>query len=440
MERGVPATSWVSCCRAMNADNPRPSRIRNLALPPLPPLSPPPTSTVFPDEPAVEASVEPSVPLPPLSPVKPAALTVEPETVVAGPSQPSPPVTPLPTPPPEPTAITSDILPRHRPFSGFSPPPKHAVPEWIPLDNYHPASGPVSPADMSMMLESEYTSSLPALPPLPVRPVDKRRRANKPEERRKDLAQLSLEYSINPLSGNLSKSSKCLMTEDWRIAATELRHVRVMEKIEAKKESGRWSLRQPKKLRGPSVPKSHWDYLLEEMEWMRTDFAEERRWKFVEAREFAYQCVEWHLASEEEKAEMMVGNRGWGSRKDARISDRMASDRATADTMDIDPSATTAEDDVEMLIQPDADDLESEAPAAADHAQATGAEVLEEIMPDSTEPKEEPGVDTDAAETTIADAERDADGEADAEGEVDAEGEADADGEVEEDVIGLDGA
>jgi chromatin modification-related protein VID21 len=70
---------------------------------------------------------------------------------------------------------------------------------------------------------------------------------------------------VNPLSDNLSKSAKCVLTADWRIATQELRHMRAMERIEAKKSEGRWSLRQPKKGRGVPVVKSHWDYMLEEM-------------------------------------------------------------------------------------------------------------------------------------------------------------------------------
>jgi chromatin modification-related protein VID21 len=105
------------------------------------------------------------------------------------------------------------------------------------------------------------------------------------------------------------------MSSDWKIAMAELRHIRTMERIEQKMANGRWSLRQPKKLRAPPVRKGHWDHLLEEMEWMRLDFTEERRWKRVLALEFAIQVVEWHLSSEMDRAQLMVGSKGW--QKDA---------------------------------------------------------------------------------------------------------------------------
>ncbi len=50
------------------------------------------------------------------------------------------------------------------------------------------------------------------------------------------------------------------------MAFTELRLIRVLERIEQLKETGKWSYRQPKKQRGlGNVSKTHWDYLLDEM-------------------------------------------------------------------------------------------------------------------------------------------------------------------------------
>ena len=47
---------------------------------------------------------------------------------------------------------------------------------------------------------------------------------------------------------------------------TELKLIRTFDRIEALKDSGRWSFRQPKKQRMPGgFLKTHWDYLLDEM-------------------------------------------------------------------------------------------------------------------------------------------------------------------------------
>ena len=51
-----------------------------------------------------------------------------------------------------------------------------------------------------------------------------------------------------------------------QVAFTELRLIRVLDRIEQLKEAGKWSYRQPKKQRGVgNMSKTHWDYLLDEM-------------------------------------------------------------------------------------------------------------------------------------------------------------------------------
>ena len=170
-----------------------------------------------------------------------------------------PPFFPCQRPPPPPTVFLQQILPRRR---SYSPPAKYLIPEWIPANNYRPASSPpLEPPSIPMPLSSSYTTSLPRLPPIPINPA-KRHKKSKDD---RGMYKLQLQYSLNPLSGGLSRSSKCVLTSDWKIAQAEIRHIRALERIEAKKMDGRWSLRQPKKLRGPPVPKAHWDYLLEEM-------------------------------------------------------------------------------------------------------------------------------------------------------------------------------
>jgi chromatin modification-related protein VID21 len=192
---------------------------------------------------------------------------------------------------------------------------------------------------------------------------------------------------------------------------------------------------------------------------MRLDFAEERRWKRVLAREFAYQVVEWHLSSPRDKASLMVGGIGWGARRALAAKPKSKTNgKAASENKDKD----SAEDDVAM---------EEEA-----EEENTGGQVLDEIMPrratrgrkpkrradaeeDLTpEPEsksataKDADVDMDeeeaepAAETTddapipeaavVEDADKgisaipSAEPDADAEGEVDADGEADAEGEV----------
>ncbi|BEI82084.1 hypothetical protein CcaverHIS002_0212440 [Cutaneotrichosporon cavernicola] len=391
--------------------------------------------------------IPPVPPVPPQSPPSPPPITVEPpnETPV-----------PTPTPPPErelrrssrpssrtasrhgtpaaprstetrTTVALDDVLPR-RPASFGAFGSEIEVPPWEPLDNYCPAedAGPSEAHSVLMPLENDYSARISKLPHVP----HTRRRGSK-NEGRPDSYKLSVMFGLNPVSGGLTRSPKVVLTADWRVAQAEMRHIRAMERIEAKKATGRWSLRQPKKHRGPPVPKGHWDFLLDEMEWMQVDFSEERRWKRVVAREFAYQAVEWHLSSPGEKAELMVGGRGWGACKDIAVPGRTEADKI-------------AEDDVEELLvgaDPEESELaEAEAEASAhERGDTTGTEVLNEIL-ERPEDKPPEGVKMEVDEDAVgeADAEgEDADGE-DADGE-DADGEADADGEEDDADDGAEG-
>lgn len=58
----------------------------------------------------------------------------------------------------------------------------------------------------------------------------------------------------------------------------------IHQRIADLRKEGLWSLRRLPKLQEAPRPKSHWDYLLEEMQWMATDFAQERRWKVAAAK------------------------------------------------------------------------------------------------------------------------------------------------------------
>ena len=58
----------------------------------------------------------------------------------------------------------------------------------------------------------------------------------------------------------------------------------VMKAISELKKEGLWSSSRLPKVQEPAHLKTHWDYLLEEMQWLATDFANERRWKINAAK------------------------------------------------------------------------------------------------------------------------------------------------------------
>ena len=58
----------------------------------------------------------------------------------------------------------------------------------------------------------------------------------------------------------------------------------VMRAIADLRREGLWSASRLPKVAEPPRRKTHWDYLLEEMQWLATDFANEKRWKINAAK------------------------------------------------------------------------------------------------------------------------------------------------------------
>src|SRR5699024_7609005 len=59
-----------------------------------------------------------------------------------------------------------------------------------------------------------------------------------------------------------------------------------------------WSIRRLPKVSEPSRPKVHWDYLLEEMQWLAADFVQERKWKRNSAKRCVKMVNKYHLLKE----------------------------------------------------------------------------------------------------------------------------------------------
>ncbi|XP_063207409.1 E1A-binding protein p400-like [Chroicocephalus ridibundus] len=62
----------------------------------------------------------------------------------------------------------------------------------------------------------------------------------------------------------------------------------------ALRKEGLWSLKRLPKLQEAPRHKSHHDYLLEEMQWMATDFVQERRWKLITAKRLILSVARHH--------------------------------------------------------------------------------------------------------------------------------------------------
>lgn len=68
----------------------------------------------------------------------------------------------------------------------------------------------------------------------------------------------------------------------------------VTARIAELRKKGLWSAKRLPKLQEPPRPKTHWDYLLEEMKWLSADFESERKWKRKAAKKCAYMVYRYH--------------------------------------------------------------------------------------------------------------------------------------------------
>lgn len=97
-----------------------------------------------------------------------------------------------------------------------------------------------------------------------------------------------------PLFKQLQQAKKVLTTQDWMLARDELKSIKAITNIENLKKKNMWSQRQLKRQKTMPRTKTHWDLLLDEMKWMRTDYKEERKWKMANAYMLAQAVMEWH--------------------------------------------------------------------------------------------------------------------------------------------------
>ncbi|KAL7391413.1 hypothetical protein ABVT39_008990 [Epinephelus coioides] len=89
-------------------------------------------------------------------------------------------------------------------------------------------------------------------------------------------------------------------SQDKQVEQAKLEN-QVHQRISELRKEGQWSASRLPKLVEASRPKSHWDYLLEEMQWMAADFAQERRWKEAAAKKLVRTCARYH--QEQKKSE-----------------------------------------------------------------------------------------------------------------------------------------
>ena len=150
----------------------------------------------------------------------------------------------------------------------------------------------------------------------------------------------------------LTAASKTLTTANHFVDLYEQHDCRILKRVYQLQHANRWSLRQSHRSVEPPRPSTHWDALLKQAKWLRTDFREERKWKVTVAHVLAGWCAEWVASEPVKRATLQVRPRRPRVRRKAdadgappsrmpRVHDRM------------DPSSSPIDDPQSMQPTPD---------------------------------------------------------------------------------------
>lgn len=123
------------------------------------------------------------------------------------------------------------------------------------------------------------------------------------------VAQASSQPRTQPLNTLLASAHKALTTSNHYVDFHEQQDCRILKRIYQLQFSNRWSLRQIERSTEPLRPTTHWDVLLGQAKWMRTDFKEERKWKITAAKNLADWCAEWSASKPEDRILLQVRRR-----------------------------------------------------------------------------------------------------------------------------------
>ena len=123
-----------------------------------------------------------------------------------------------------------------------------------------------------------------------------------------------LEAFEQPLHQLLHQSHKTVLTSNYQLCIQEQQTKQVYKRIQQLQDKGLWSLRQPVRVREPRRRLCHWDYLIQEANWMSTDFRQERRLKIVQCKMLVDMVMQWHFAEPEERKFLCVDRAEWSRR------------------------------------------------------------------------------------------------------------------------------
>lgn len=134
---------------------------------------------------------------------------------------------------------------------------------------------------------------------------------------------------MQPFEKLLYHANKTVNSSDAGLAIQDHQACKLLHRVYHLQNSDKWSLRQPKRCPEPTRQAGHWDVVLKEIKWMRTDFREERKWKTAIASKLAQACADWVAATPEERKDMQVA-----AVIPPKQTDDVAMEESTADVAD----------------------------------------------------------------------------------------------------------
>ena len=166
------------------------------------------------------------------------------------------------------TTSTVNIAPvSDHPAKSPQPPEPHST-KSLSLDVF---SAPPSATTVQIPL-STVSPSLHVTPPKGLTPISPSRSISFPSS------------SPRPATRAHASFSSVYENSHEDIVMRARQEAEVMKSISELRKEGMWSASRLPKVCEPVRIKTHWDYLLEEMQWLATDFANEKRWKINAAR------------------------------------------------------------------------------------------------------------------------------------------------------------
>lgn len=108
--------------------------------------------------------------------------------------------------------------------------------------------------------------------------------------------------NLNAEVSEKSNDANCVLTaeEQAQLVISARQEADVRKRVNELRKKGMWSLKRLPKVKEPERYKTHWDYLLEEMQWLAVDFASERKWKIASAKRCARAGIRFTMLKESE--------------------------------------------------------------------------------------------------------------------------------------------